>query len=719
MKADHAVTFLRTIPIFHELADDELTTLAKVAQERAFAAGDVIVEPHAKETGLFVLVEGECQAYVEHRGLGFEVELRRFYPGDYFGAEAVLAGENSTASVRALSEGRALVLSTQSVDQLLAGSDQFARTLCRVFAGELQRAIKDHNGIQFIRIQEFPSAKSKCRLIPPRVSSICRSIAVAQEGDCITVAMVNPSDVKARSFIRQVLNDYRVHFVAISEDDFERHGRPLLGETLERNSWNTPFQQMRYQNPQGELRPMGGTSEEDLLSDVLVAAIRSTASDVHFEPYTNGARVRLRVDGRMLSFSEEISALTYRQLAARVKVLAEMDTTRIRRPQDGRFVLFVDDRRLEFRVTVSPCHGGEKIVLRVVAPSKQMGELTNLILNPPLQQLARDLFENPSGLILVTGPSGAGKTTTLYAALNTIFAYDGGISVVTIEDPVEYDLPFATQIQVNRDTGMDFPTILRTVLRQDPDVILVGEIRDRESAAMAAEAATTGHLVLSSLHTYSALEAVVRMRDLQVEPYLLAAGLKGVITQQLVPRLVPGCTEPVSLQDPAVQRLIELGIWNAQTPGTLLRGRHAPDIPIGGEQGRVAVFEMLSVSPELSAAIDTAQSMNEMMTCLDATCFASFGDYARFLLAEGLVAPERIAAVMPTRHTLIRRDPAYAPGRLGVSPEGIHAHAVEDSLESPHALALKDALVHDHAHTLTGPVFEELVDDGNGHDERH
>ncbi|MHB8972283.1 MAG: ATPase, T2SS/T4P/T4SS family [Pirellulaceae bacterium] len=654
MKADNAVTFFRTIPIFFECADDELKALASAAHERDFAPGEVIVEPNIAESGLFVLVEGECQAYVEQHGLGCEIEVRRIYPGDHFGAETVLAEGNSATGVRALSVGRALVLPVLAVERLLTESGPFARSLCRVFAAELQRALKDHNGIEFIRLQQFPTAASTCRLIPQRVSSICRSIAVAQEADCVTVAMVNPSDVKTRSYIRQVLHDYRVHFVAVTEDDFERHGLPLLGETLERHVWNAPFQSMRYQNPQGDLSPLGGTNEEDLLSDILIAAIRSAASDVHFEPYESGSRVRLRVDGRMLAFSEEISATTYRQLGARVKVLAEMDTTRIRRPQDGRFVVFVDNRRMEFRVTVSPCHGGEKIVLRVIAPSKQLGELSNLILYPPLHQLARDLFENPSGLILVTGPSGAGKTTTLYAALNSIFAHDGGISVVTIEDPVEYDLPYATQIQVNRETGMDFPAILKTVLRQDPDVILVGEIRDRESAAMAAEAATTGHLVLSSLHTYSALEAIVRMRDLQVEPYLIAAGLKGVITQQLVPRLMPGCTEPVPLHDPTVQRLIELGIWTEQTPGTLLRGRHAPDIPLGGEKGRVAVFEMLSVTQALSAAIDRASSMSDMQACLDPTCFASFADYSRFLLAEGLVAPERIAAVVPTRPTLIR-----------------------------------------------------------------
>lgn len=654
MRTNDAVTFFRTVPIFHELGDAELKALARSAQEQSFTQGATLVEPDKDDARLFVLLEGECQAYVEHAGSGCEVELRRLYSGDHFGAETVLAETRPAARLRALSAGRALVLPGNAVRQLLGESAEFARALCRVFANDLHRSVKEHRGIQFVHLQDFPQAASACRLIPHRVSSICRVIAVAHDLESVTVAMVNPSDERTRSFIQQVLSDHQVRFVAVTEEDFETLGRRILGETLEVASANAPFERMSYQDAEGDLRPLGGTHEEDLLSDILVTTIRSGASDVHFEPYGSGARVRLRVDGRMLPFGDELSMATYRQLSARIKVLAELDTTRIRRPQDGRFVAYADDRRVEYRVTVSPCHGGEKVVLRVIAPSKQMGELSNLILSPPLQQLARDLFTNPSGLILVTGPSGAGKTTTLYAALNYIVARDGGISVVTIEDPVEYDLPYATQIQVNHESGMDFPVILKSVLRQDPDVILVGEIRDRESAAMAAEAATTGHLVLSSLHTYSAIDAIVRMRDLGVEPYLLAAGLKGIVTQQLVPRLAPGCTEPVPAHDPAVQRLIELGIWDERTPGTLLRGRYGPDMPLGGEQGRLAVFEMLSVTSDLNAVIDRAGSMAEMQACLNSSCFASFADCARFLLAEGLVAPERILAAVPSRPSLLR-----------------------------------------------------------------
>ena len=267
--------------------------------------------------------------------------------------------------------------------------------------------------------------------------------------------------------------------------------------------------------------------------------------------------------------------------------MADLDITNIRRPQDGRTNVQAGDRRVELRVSITPCQGGEKAVLRLMAPSPRLEDLGNLILSRPVAMFVQEIFQNPSGLVLVTGPTGAGKTTTLYAALNMIASRNPALNFVTIEEPVEYNLQFATQIPVNRELGLDFARLLRTVLRQDPDVILVGEIRDVESAAVAAEAAITGHLVLSSLHTYSALETLVRLRNLGVKPYVLANALKGVISQKLVPRLCPGCTMPVSPDDPVVERLQELDILPEGWSGELLQGVDRDGCPPGGEAGRV------------------------------------------------------------------------------------------------------------------------------------
>lgn len=648
MNTDQAATFLRTVPLFHDISDAELRSIAGSAETRRFRAGEWLVDSQCSSPSLFVFVEGEGQVCVEYGSLGLEVELRRLYPGDYFGIDTVVSGNVPHAVMKATLPGAGLAIAKSTIDELLVSSVALARAFCRALAHELYQVVRDTHGVQFVQLRDFARANTINRLLPPRVSSMCRCLAVEQDGDRVTIAMVNPTDQNTRSFIRHTLRDYRVHFVAITDADFERVGRRILGEIQEIRVGADLAVGISYQDEHGNMRQMGGTHEEDLLHRVLAAAIRSGVSDVHFEPYGSAARARLRLDGRMVSVDEEISTATFRQLLTRIKILSELDTTRIRRPQDGRFMLQVDDRRVEFRVSALPCLGGEKVVLRVIAPHHEMGDLANLMLFRPMEQLARQLFRSPSGLILVTGPSGAGKTTTLYAALNSIVSHDRGINIVTVEDPVEYDLPFATQFQVNRDTGMDFATILRSVLRQDPDVILVGEIRDRESAAMAAEAATTGHLVLSSLHTYSALEAIVRMRDLKVEPYLMAAGLKGVITQQLLPKLAPGCTEPVPSDDPIVARLEDLGVWDGQPKGDVRRGRDQAGGPLGGEQGRVLVGESFVVTPRVAAAIDRAASLSELATSLDPCAHIPIADYARFLLNAGLVAPERILGVLPT-----------------------------------------------------------------------
>jgi general secretion pathway protein E len=390
---------------------------------------------------------------------------------------------------------------------------------------------------------------------------------VEQDDGRVTVAMVRPGDLQARAFLVDVLRQFHVEFVAVTEDDFQRHAARLLGADAAVSGLDTPFDSLVHVNSSGDEVAIAHKGDDDVLAGLLTESIRAGASDVHIEPLAEGGRVRLRVDGRMFPIRAAITPRQLHQLVSRIKVMSELDITRIRRPQDGRFLVRASDQWIEFRVSASPCHGGEKLVLRVVAPNPDFSDLANLILSEPVAAFAKEMFQSPSGLVLVTGPTGAGKTTTLYAALNSIEGNDHTRNIVTIEDPVEHNLNFATQMQVNRELDLDFPNILRTVLRQDPDVILVGEIRDAESAALALEAAMTGHLVLSSLHTYDALETLVRLRDLQVKPYLLASALKGVISQQLLPRLCPGCTEPVPSDSPVVARLRTLGVLEADWSG--------------------------------------------------------------------------------------------------------------------------------------------------------
>jgi len=392
--------------------------------------------------------------------------------------------------------------------------------------------------------------------------------------------------------------------------------------------------------------------EDDLLRELLTRAIRSNASDIHIEPFDeHGGRIRLRVDGSMVPIRTAIPPQIFQQLASRIKVMSDLDISNIRTPQDGRFLVLSLSlgRRIEFRVSVTPCLGGEKLVLRIVIPNPRFLDLDNLIVWQPVAAFVKQIIQTPSGLVLVTGPTGAGKTTTLYAALNAIEGWDHTLNIVTIEDPVEHNLKFAAQIQVQRDLNLDFSNILRTILRQDPDVILVGEIRDEESAAMALEAAMTGHLVFSSLHTYSALETLVRLHDLQVKPYLLASALKGVISQQLLPRLSPANREPVPPDAPVVARLKELEVLEADWSGTLYRAKGGTGAGSSAEPGRIAVYEIMLITDRLRDLIDRSATRTELEQALDPRYFFSFARYCRFLLKQGLVSPEDAEQIFPKK----------------------------------------------------------------------
>jgi type IV pilus assembly protein PilB len=344
-----------------------------------------------------------------------------------------------------------------------------------------------------------------------------------------------------------------------------------------------------------------------LLNSILHRAIRDRASDVHFEVFDGEFRIRYRVDGSLYEVEAPPSHLAL-PLVARVKVMSDLDITETRMPQDGRIELSIDGRPVDLRVATLPGIAGEGCVLRVLDRSAVSLDLAVLGLSPEEDARLKRLCELPHGIVLVTGPTGSGKTTTLYAMLS--HANKPEVKIITTEDPVEYDIEGIVQIPIHEEIGVTYANVLRTVLRQDPDKILIGEIRDGETASVAVEASLTGHLVFSTLHTNDAPSTVTRLIDMGVEPFLIAATLEAVVAQRLVRTTCSECRETY---EPSEEVLLELGADADRVRGSKLAfGRGCDRCHHTGYRGRTGLFEILIVDEEIRRAISGKTSSQEI-----------------------------------------------------------------------------------------------------------
>ncbi|MGH1414399.1 MAG: GspE/PulE family protein [Pelagimonas sp.] len=339
-----------------------------------------------------------------------------------------------------------------------------------------------------------------------------------------------------------------------------------------------------------------------LVNQLLRRAVQDNASDLHIEPHEGGLQVRMRIDGVLQQVLDRPD-VPVKRIVSRLKVMAGLDIAETRLPQDGRIPLSLGGRVIDTRVSSLPGHYGERIVLRILDRSTGLMPLVDLGLSENQETLLRRLAAFPNGVILATGPTGAGKTTTLYSLLQ--LADRATRNIVTVEDPIEYDLPGVSQSQINSDIGMTFAAGLRATLRQDPDVILVGEIRDSETANTAAQAALTGHLVFSSLHANSSVGAIVRLRDLGLENFLIAATLRGVIAQRLLRKLCPECRTagPISNDDKAL-----FARHDVAPPAQLYHAKGCDACSMTGHAGRMGIFEITEVTENLREAIDRGES---------------------------------------------------------------------------------------------------------------
>ena len=335
-----------------------------------------------------------------------------------------------------------------------------------------------------------------------------------------------------------------------------------------------------------------------LINLVVLRAVESKASDLHFEPFEEDYQVRMRVDGVLIEIAAPPKHLSL-AVSSRIKVMANLDIAEKRLPQDGRIQLTMRGKDIDMRVSILPTMFGESVVVRILDKSAVMIEITGLGLDEADQKRVSEIVSRPNGIVLVTGPTGSGKTTTLYACLNEI--NDPSLKLITTEDPVEYNVPGLIQVNVNEKVGLTFAKCLRSILRQDPDVVMVGEIRDLETAGIAVEASLTGHLVLSTIHTNDAPSTITRLIDMGIEPFLISSTIEGVIAQRLVRRLCYFCREPHEPTETELE-LLKLGP-EAFEGKTVYRAAGCPDCHNRGYRGRVGLFEMMELNDELRELI--------------------------------------------------------------------------------------------------------------------
>lgn len=372
-----------------------------------------------------------------------------------------------------------------------------------------------------------------------------------------------------------------------------------------------------------------------LINGVLQEAIRSRASDIHIEPYEERLAVRFRIDGT-LSEALSLPARLAPALTSRVKVMSRLDIAQKRIPQDGRFSLNLGERAIDLRVSTLPSRHGERVVMRILEKDNQRMALEELGMDADVEAGFANALARPNGIILVTGPTGSGKTTSLYAALSRL--NDGSRNILTVEDPVEYALDGIGQTQVNNAVGMSFAAGLRAILRQDPDVVMVGEIRDPETAEIAVQASLTGHLVLSTVHTNSAIASVARLRDMGVEPFLLSSTLTALVAQRLVRRLCDACKVAY---DPSASELAELGLETASGP--FYKAQGCVQCSNVGYVGRLGIYEIVPMDETLRTMIHDGATEGEMA----AHAFAM----RQTLLADGV---DKIVAGLTSRDEVLR-----------------------------------------------------------------
>lgn len=458
-------------------------------------------------------------------------------------------------------------------------------------------------GIDYIELKGAKIEEKVIHMVPENMVTKYQAIPIEIDPDnpnILKVAMADPMDIMAMDDIGLVTN-LQVEPMLASEEG--------IRNAIDKYYGSAQAMEAAEAYRQEQQNAFGGDDEEDgneeidnspivlLVKQIIEGGVRQRASDIHIEALENSVRVRYRIDGALKQvMSYDLSILA--GITARIKIIGGMDIAEKRKPQDGRITIMVDRREFDVRVSILPTVFGEKTVMRLTSKDGLTKPKSALGFDAEQEKVFDNILSNPHGIILVTGPTGSGKSTTLYTSLSELNTED--VNIITVEDPVEANINGINQVQVNNKADMTFAAALRSILRQDPDIIMIGEIRDGETAGIAVQAAITGHLVVSTLHTNSAASTITRLIDMGIESYIAGDAVVGVIAQRLVRRLCTTCKQPRLVED---EERVQLGVPADEEDVIIYEPQGCPLCNDTGYSGRIGVYEMMPVSRELQAVI--------------------------------------------------------------------------------------------------------------------
>ncbi|MEI6335361.1 MAG: GspE/PulE family protein [Methylococcaceae bacterium] len=499
--------------------------------------------------------------------------------------------------------------------------------------------------IPFLDIARYPRIPEIVKMLPERLARRFRVLLLENNANDALLAMADPTDLMAQDELSRVLKKpIRVAVVIKSElltaiDQSYRRTSEIdvlaekLGAELSENYLNIDALLISDE--------IADAPVVKLLQSLFEDAIQAKASDIHIEPDEKVLRIRQRVDGVLIEHVlDEVNIAS--ALVIRLKLIAGLNISEKRIPQDGRFNIRVQGRTLDVRMSTLPIQHGESVVMRLLDHSQGLLDLDNLGIPADILGRFRRYINNPQGLILVTGPTGSGKTTTLYAALSEINKPE--TKIITAEDPVEYSLPRINQVQINEKIGLTFASVLRSALRQDPDVILVGEIRDTETAQIAIRASITGHLVLSTLHTKGAIETTTRLLDMGIEGYILASALQVIIAQRLVRRICQYCIEPIVLE-PRQLIWLEASQKKSYAQVGFKQGRGCQQCNHTGYRGRIGIYELLDLQTETLNALRRNDALGFASAALQTPGFIPLSTCAAEYAVQGITTVNEVLRV--------------------------------------------------------------------------